>query len=62
MDNESQVRRSPRFASLPEMPLLQEEGRSMSYELAKAQQLDPVRLLPSNVIIYWQLTVSAGEC
>ncbi|XP_028993451.1 caspase recruitment domain-containing protein 14 isoform X2 [Betta splendens] len=39
MESESQARRSPRCVSLAEAP--QEEVRSVRYELAKAQQLDP---------------------
>lgn len=41
-ENESQVRHSLRCASLAETPQLQEEVRSMHYELVKAEQVDPV--------------------
>lgn len=45
MENESQVRRSHRCASLAETPQLQGEVRSMCYEPVKTEKLDSVRVI-----------------
>ena len=51
MENEYQKRQSIRCASTPATPQLQEEVRTLRCQLAKAEKLNPVRIIYNLIIL-----------